>query len=211
MNINGDYKKITLAGTETEIKFPRNYPIFGVKGENITVALTAGAVSDTRSTADTDGVVMWAHHKSIDAMYLTGTGDAIVWAGDRAEECPFKVKAKGGGGSGGSGYTLTQLYSMPSGSLSYADITLSQPWTSYDQLLFLMISRDVVSTIRCQVIFDVKSLIDKTPNIFFLLPDEANVGSFVLYMPDAQDNTLLKYTDQHNNFVYVHSVYGIKF
>lgn len=109
------------------------------------------------------------------------------------------------------GITRTLLYSAPSSSLSYTDITLSQPWTSYDQLLFLMISKDNVNVIRCQVLFDVKSLIDKTPNIFFLLPDEANVGSFVLYVPDVQDNTVLKYTDQHNNFVYVHSIYGIKF
>lgn len=105
MNIYSDYKKITLTGTETEIKFPRNYPVFGVKGENITVALTAGAVSNTRSTADTDGVVMWAHKENIDTMYLTGTGDVIVWAGDRPEECPFKLGAKGGGGGSGGGCT----------------------------------------------------------------------------------------------------------
>jgi hypothetical protein len=105
MNIYSDYKKITLTGTETEIKFQRNYPVFGVKGENITVALTAGAVSDTRSTADTDGVVMWAHKENIDTMYLTGTGDVIVWAGDRAEECPFKTGGKGGGGGSGGGCT----------------------------------------------------------------------------------------------------------
>ena len=116
MNIYSDYKKITLAGTETEIKFPRNYPVFGVKGENITVALTAGAVSNTRSTADTDGVVMWAHKENIDTMYLTGTGDVIVWAGDRAEECPFKTGGKGGGSDGSTHYKGTTTTALENGS-----------------------------------------------------------------------------------------------
>ena len=116
MNIYSDYKKITLTGTETEIKFPRNYPVFGVKGENITVALTAGAVSNTRSTADTDGVVMWAHKENIDTMYLTGTGDVIVWAGDRPEECPFKIGGKGGGSDGSTHYKGTTTTALENGS-----------------------------------------------------------------------------------------------
>ena len=93
------YAKITITDAET-VKFSDKWDVFGVKGDDITVKLNSTDSGDgVYNTDDTGGAVIIAHGRRLDTMYLTGTGDVIVWAGASAVDCPFKKKAKGGGES----------------------------------------------------------------------------------------------------------------
>ena len=90
------YAKLTISGSET-VKFPRQFNVFGVKGDNITVSLTPNTTGDgVYNTADGDGSILIAHYSNINTMYLTGSGDVIVWAGNNPDDCPFKRGGKGG-------------------------------------------------------------------------------------------------------------------
>lgn len=95
------YAKITITDAET-VKFSDKWDVFGVKGDDITVKLNSTDNGDgVYNTDDTGGAVIIAHGRRLDTMYLTGTGDVIVWAGASAVDCPFSKGGKGGGGSGG--------------------------------------------------------------------------------------------------------------
>lgn len=104
MNLTTDYKKITLDGTETAVTFPRVYPVFVVKGEDILISLSANiteGADNVRSTADHDGCYIWSHNENTDTMYLKGTGEVVVAAYDStvAAMADFKKTGEGGGGS----------------------------------------------------------------------------------------------------------------
>lgn len=111
------YAKITITDAET-VKFSDKWDVFGVKGDDITVKLNSTDSGDgVYNTDDTGGAVIIAHGRRLDTMYLTGTGDVIVWAGASAVDCPFKPGAKGGGDSGdGTHYKGTTTTALTDGS-----------------------------------------------------------------------------------------------
>ena len=91
------YTKLTISESQV-VKFSTKYNVFGVKGDNITVSLTPDAEGDgVYNTSDGDGSILIAHYSNCDTLYLTGTGDVIIWAGNNPADCPFKKTGKGGG------------------------------------------------------------------------------------------------------------------
>lgn len=154
------YAKITITDAET-VKFSDKWDVFAVKGEGITVKLAANDSGDgVYSTDDLDGSVIIAHNRRLDTMYLTGTGDVIVWAGASAVDCPFKKKAKGGG-SGGSSETNIIPLATPSvvkiegyeGDAYRSEINGVYMWKSYDYgnqvSCYIDVSTIVSSDILC--------------------------------------------------------------
>lgn len=104
------YTKLTITGSQV-VKFSTKYNVFGVKGDNIVASLTSDTEGDgVYSTADGDGSIIIAHYSNRDTLYLTGTGDVIVWAGNSPSDCPFKKTGKGGGATY-LGETTTEIES----------------------------------------------------------------------------------------------------
>ena len=92
------YAKITISGTET-VKFASRYNCFGVIGKNIKMSLESGVFTGdgVLDTADFGGSAVNTHYRNLDTVYLSGSGDVIVWAGDSPLDCPFNIGGKGGG------------------------------------------------------------------------------------------------------------------
>lgn len=92
----------TLDGTECAVKFASKYRVFCVKSDSdVTVSLASG------KSAGDDGVmvckagesIMYPHMRQLDTVYITGSGNVTVYAGNEAVN-PFKGDAKGGETSG---------------------------------------------------------------------------------------------------------------
>lgn len=94
--------QVTLDGGECEVVFDSRYNFFSVEADNdVVVSLKSG------KTADDDGVMIckgggaikYDHMKSLDRVYVTGSGKVQVVASNTSVE-NFK-KARRGGDSGG--------------------------------------------------------------------------------------------------------------
>ena len=89
---------IVLDGTECAVKFASKYRVFCVKSDSdVTVSLASG------KSAGDDGVmvckagesIMYPHMRQLDTVYITGSGNVTVYAGNEAVN-PFKGGQKGG-------------------------------------------------------------------------------------------------------------------
>ena len=94
---------------EAVVQFPRQHPVYGIKGDNIKASFeedfedTDQGVYDTSAT----GTTIMENHQQKDTIYLKGTGTVTVWAGLSAVNFPFKAQGKGGGSGGGTIYRTT--------------------------------------------------------------------------------------------------------
>ncbi|MBQ8613734.1 MAG: hypothetical protein IJ416_05910 [Ruminiclostridium sp.] len=98
---------VTLDGTECAVRFSAEYRVFYVKseGSEVLVSLRSGAVRGDDGTliCPSGGSVGYPHMRHVNTVYLTGTGDVTVFAGNEADAAPFKSAAQGGGAASGSG------------------------------------------------------------------------------------------------------------
>ncbi len=92
---------VTLDGTECAVRFSAEYRVFYVKseGSEVLVSLRSGAVRGDDGTliCPSGGSVGYPHMRHVNTVYLTGTGDVTVFAGNEADAAPFKSAAQGGG------------------------------------------------------------------------------------------------------------------
>ena len=95
---------ITLTGEEVAVKFPCTYSVFGIKGDSMLLYPKSGMAQGddgVYDTAEGDGSVIMCLHYQADTVYIKGTGDCVIWAGNSTLDNPFSSTGKGGGGSGG--------------------------------------------------------------------------------------------------------------
>ncbi len=120
---------VTLDGTECAVRFSAEYRVFYVKseGSEVLVSLRSGAVRGDDGTliCPSGGSVGYPHMRHVNTVYLTGTGDVTVFAGNEADAAPFKSAAQGGGAASGSGVSQSYVDSRDNAILdaakSYAD------------------------------------------------------------------------------------------
>lgn len=102
---------ITLDGTECAVHFSAEYRVFCVKSEStdILVSLKSGAIKGDDGTliCPSGGAVAYPHMRLLSTVYLTGSGDVTVFAGNEADTNPFKSAAQGGGEISAGGEMLT--------------------------------------------------------------------------------------------------------
>ena len=144
------YAKITITDAET-VKFSDKWDVFAVKGDDITVKLNSTDTGDgVYNTDDTGGAVIIAHGRRLDTMYLTGTGDVIVWAGASAVDCPFKSGAKGGDGGNGTHWIGTTTTAISDGSTTNPITILIED----EPVTYTAVMGDIVVYDSSEFIFD---------------------------------------------------------
>ena len=139
------YTNVTVDEAET-VKFSfasTSLSVEAVSGD-ITVALSAGAQEgdDETITVPAGESRMFIHHRpGVDTYYLTGTGEANLYASNVGDVNPFKAKAKGGDGGGGTlGIEEVVLWEKADPSVRPTQgslITVSDNLSNYDEVFFI--------------------------------------------------------------------------